>query len=116
MAPSDFCRKSRRSAIVGSFVARKPPRMSEWPPMYFVVEWRTTSAPRSSGRCRYGEAKVLSTTTIAPTRCAASAAALMSTMFSIGLVGVSSQTIRVRSSRWAARLVLISSSGRNSKA
>ncbi len=46
-------------------------------------------------------AKVLSTTTIAPASCAASAAARMSTMFSSGFVGVSSQTIRVRSSRWS---------------
>ena len=37
-APSDFCRKKRRSAIVGSFVAQKPPTASEWPPTYFVVE------------------------------------------------------------------------------
>ncbi len=53
------------------------------------------SAPSSSGRWRYGVANVLSTTTIAPTSCAASAAARMSTMFSNGFVGVSSQTSRV---------------------
>ena len=32
----------------------KPPMRSEWPPRYFVVEWTTTSAPSSSGCCRYG--------------------------------------------------------------
>ena len=84
-----------RSAIVGSFVATKPPITSEWPPRYLVVEWRTMSAPSESGCCRYGVANVLSTTTSAPAACAASAAARMSTMFSSGFVGVSSQTMRV---------------------
>jgi hypothetical protein len=39
----------------------------------------------------------------------------MSITFSSGLVGVSSQTIRVRSSRCAARFVLISSAATHSK-
>jgi hypothetical protein len=51
----------------------------------------------------------LSTTTSAPTACAASAAERMSITFSSGFVGVSSQTSFVRSSRCAARFVLISS-------
>ena len=114
-APSDFCRKRRRSAIVGSFVATKPPITSEWPPRYFVVEWTTASAPSSSGRWRYGVANVLSTTRIAPTACAASAAARMSTRFSTGFDGVSTQTMRVRSSRCAARFALNSSAGMYSK-
>ena len=37
--------------------------MSEWPLRYLVAECTTRSAPCSSGRCRIGEAKVLSTTT-----------------------------------------------------
>ena len=41
---------------------------SEWPPRYFVVECSATSAPSASGCWRYGVAKVLSTTTSAPTR------------------------------------------------
>src|SRR5262245_23296837 len=102
-APSDFWRNCRRSAMVGSFVAANPPTTSECPPRYFVVEWMTMSAPSSSGRCRYGVANVLSTTTIAPALCAASAAAWMSITFRSGFVGVSSQTIRVRSSRCSAR-------------
>jgi hypothetical protein len=102
-APSDFWRKRRRSATVGSFVAANPPTTSECPPRYFVVEWTTTSAPSSSGRCRYGVANVLSTTRSAPAACAASAAAAMSTTLSIGFDGVSIQTIRVESSRWSAR-------------
>ena len=60
---------------------------SECPPRYFVVEWTTMSAPSSSGCCRYGVAKVLSTTTSAPTACAASAAAAMSITFRSGFVG-----------------------------
>jgi hypothetical protein len=107
-APSDFCRNCNRSATVGSLVAAKPPTTSECPPRYFVVECTTMSAPSSSGRCRYGVAKVLSTTTIAPAACAASAAARMSITFRRGFVGVSSQTMRVRSSRCSARLVLSS--------
>jgi hypothetical protein len=102
-APSDLTRKDRRSAIVGSFVHANPPTTSAWPPRYLVVECTTTSAPSESGCCRYGVAKVLSTTTMAPTACAAAAAAWMSTMLSSGFVGVSIHTIRVRSSRWFAR-------------
>ena len=94
-APSDFWRNARRSEIASSFVARKPPTTSECPPRYFVVECRTTSAPSESGCWRYGVAKVLSTTTSAPTACAASAAARMSTRFRSGFVGDSSQTRRV---------------------
>ena len=41
--------------------------------MYLVVECTTTSAPRASGCCRYGLAKVLSTTSRAPAPCAISA-------------------------------------------
>ena len=63
-----------------------------------------TSAPSVSGCWRYGVANVLSTTTMAPTACAASAAAWMSTRFSSGFVGDSSQTSFVRSSTCSARL------------
>ena len=59
--------------------------------MYLVVECTTMSAPRSSGRCRYGDANVLSTTSSAPDSCAISASARISTMDSSGLVGVSAQ-------------------------
>ena len=74
------------------------------------------SAPSSSGCCRYGEAKVLSTTTSAPAACAASATARMSTMFSTGFVGVSSQTIRVCSSRCSATFAFSSSAGTHENA
>ena len=115
-APSDFCRKRRRSAIVGSFVATKPPITSECPPRYFVVEWRTTSAPSSSGFCRYGVAKVLSTTTIAPAAWAASEIARRSRTFSIGFDGDSSQTSRVRSSMCAPASAFSSAAGTYSNA
>ena len=39
-----------------------PPTTSEWPLMYLVVECKTAVAPSASGRCRTGEANVLSTT------------------------------------------------------
>ena len=46
--------------------------------MNFVAEWTTMSAPCSIGRSRYGVAKVESTTSGMPCRCAAAAAASMS--------------------------------------
>src|SRR5689334_14703680 len=54
--------------------------------MYLVALCTTTSAPRCSGCCRYGVAKVLSTHTIAPWLCAISLTASMSTTRSSGLV------------------------------
>ena len=38
-----------------------PPMLVPWPPMNFVAECRTMSAPQSIGRHRYGVANVLST-------------------------------------------------------
>src|SRR5262249_31916939 len=43
------------------------------PARNFVAEWTIRSAPTSSGRQRYGVAKVLSTTSGAPTSCATAA-------------------------------------------
>ena len=60
--------------------------------MYLVVEWTTMSAPRVSGCCRNGLAKVLSTTSSAPAACAISATFAMSVIFIIGLDGVSTHT------------------------
>ena len=56
-------------------MTRAPPMTSECPPRYFVVECMTTSAPSASGCCRYGEAKVLSTTSVALLAWATSASA-----------------------------------------
>jgi len=72
-----------------------PPTTSECPPRYLVVLWTTMSAPSRSGCCKYGEAKVLATASSAPARRATSAMAAMSSTWSSGLVGVSTQTSRV---------------------
>ena len=69
-----------------------PPTMSEWPLRYLVAECMTRCAPCSSGRCRIGELKVLSTTTTRPRLRAIAAIWAMSTSLSSGLVGVSIQT------------------------
>lgn len=69
-----------------------PPTTSEWPPTYFVVEWTTASAPSSSGLCRTGVAKVLSTTSRPPARWVSSATAAMSVTVRKGFDGVSTHT------------------------
>src|SRR5437867_6537208 len=65
-----------------------PPRTSQCPPKYFVVECRIRSAPRSNGRCNTG-AQVLSQIKSAPASCTISATAARSTTFNNGLDGVS---------------------------
>src|SRR5918999_5055296 len=72
----------------GFDVTTAPPTTSEWPPMYLVVEWTTMSAPRDNGFWKYGEAKVLSTATIAPRSRAMAESSATSERVSIGLVGV----------------------------
>ena len=94
-APRAFWWKRSCFSRASSLVIRAPATTSLWPPMYLVALWTTTSAPRCSGCCRYGVAKVLSTQTMAPRPCAISLTASMSTTRSRGLVGDSSQTIRV---------------------
>ena len=69
--------------------------MSLCPFRYLVTEWSATSAPRSSGRWKYGVMKVLSTTTLIPRRRARSLTAAMSVSSIMGLVGVSTTTMRV---------------------
>ena len=81
---------SRRGRGRGPRARRRPRRSARR--TYFVVECTTTSAPRVSGCWRYGEAKVLSTTSSAPASWATAASASMSPMLSSGLVGVSTQT------------------------
>ena len=95
----------------GRCTTSAPPTTSEWPPQYFVVECTTTSAPRVSGCWRYGEAKVLSTTSSAPASWATAASASMSPMLSSGLVGVSTQTSLVSPGRIAARTASTSDTG-----
>src|SRR5690606_40265690 len=58
-APAELRRKNSRSRNSSELVITAPPTTSEWPPRYLVVECTTTSAPSSSGVCRYGVANVL---------------------------------------------------------
>ena len=106
IAPAEFCRKPSFSASSSSFTTSAPPTMSEWPFRYLVTECMTTSAPCSSGRWAQGVAKVLSTTIRMPRARVTSATASRSTSLSMGLVGVSTQTIRV-----SGRSAPVSSSG-----
>ncbi len=110
-APMAFWWKVIRSARSRSRTTIAPPTTSEWPPQYFVVECTTTSAPRVSGCWRYGDAKVLSTTSSAPASWATAASASMSPMLSSGLVGVSTQTTLVSPGRIAARTASTSETG-----
>ncbi len=72
--------------------------------MYFVVECSTMSAPRFSGCCRAGDAKVLSTNTFWPPTAAISAIAETSAIDSSGFVGgVSTQISLVVGGVIAAR-------------
>ena len=62
------------------------------PARNFVAEWMIRSAPNSSGRQRYGVAKVLSTTSGAPTSCATAAAREMSSTLPPGFAIVSANS------------------------
>ena len=66
-----------------------PPMEVPWPPMNFVAEWTTMSAPWSIGRIRYGVAIVLSTISGMPASWAIAATASMSSVSSLGLPTVS---------------------------
>ena len=80
-----------------------PPIEVPWPPMYFVAECTTMSAPRSNGLHRKGVGAVLSTISGRPCSCAASAQARMSTTLIFGLPMVSAKTSLVLSSTNFAR-------------
>ena len=85
--------RSKKLSIVRATTT--PPRTSEWPLRYFVVECITTSTPSSSGRCSTGVAHVLSTTVRAPMVLASATIARMSVTCRRGLDGVSIQINRV---------------------
>ncbi len=80
---------ARTAAIRSALPTTIPARTSEWPERYLVADSTTRSAPSSSGRQRTGEAKVLSTTTVAPCRCPISASAGRSATAIVGLEIVS---------------------------
>ena len=93
--PTVFRISRKRSASAASLVASEPPTVALCPSMYFVVESTEMSAPSSSGRCRTGVRKVLSTASSRPWRLVISAMAAMSVRVRIGLAGVSMKTMRV---------------------
>src|SRR3979409_869776 len=76
--------------------------LEPWPPIHFVAECSTTSAPCSIGLLRKGVANVLSTTSGTPAACATSATARRSDTSSPGLPMVSTYTALVVSSIAAA--------------
>ena len=76
--------------VAASAAATVPPVTSPWPPMYLVALWTTRSAPCSTGRSRYGEANVLSTTVLrAGPACAKLTSAARSSTLTSGLEIVS---------------------------
>ena len=83
-------RPARRSGSAGP--AATPASTSEWPFRYLVAEWKTRSAPCSSGRQLIGVAIVLSTTSLAPAAWAISATAGMSATARCGFETVSTTT------------------------
>ena len=66
--PAAFWTSRKRSLCSGFEPISAPPRPSEWPLRYFVVECITMSAPSASGLCSTGDRKVLSTLTSTPLR------------------------------------------------
>ena len=95
IAPSAFCTNVSHSMSSSRVATTTPPTLSLWPFRYFVVLCITRSAPNSIGRWRYGLANVLSTTSGRSWRLASSLAAARSVRRMIGLVGVSTNSIRV---------------------
>ena len=92
VTPAQFAHHASFSATSASFATTQPPMMSLWPLIYFVVDCSAISAPRSSGRIRSGERKVLSTTLIAPAALAAAQMVRTSTTRISGLDGLSIMT------------------------
>jgi hypothetical protein len=95
IAPSAFWMNRSHSMWSSRVATTTPPTLSLWPLRNFVVLWMTRSAPNSIGRWMYGLAKVLSTATTTFRLCATSHAAARSVSRSVGLVGVSRNSIFV---------------------
>ena len=87
--PAAFWISRKRSLCSGLVPMSAPPRPSEWPLRYLVVECITMSAPSASGLCSTGDRNVLSTLTSAPCAWAIFATAAMSVSTMSGLLGVS---------------------------
>ena len=91
-APTAFCRKASFSCRSSRRSTSAPATTSLWPFRYLVIECATMSNPSSSGRWKNGVAKVLSQTEITERLRQFCASAARSQIFSIGLVGVSTQS------------------------
>ena len=78
-------------AIVSLLVIKAPSITSLWPAKNLVAECITISAPISSGLCKYGDAKVLSTANKILCSFVNDAIFLISIILIIGFVGVSTQ-------------------------
>ena len=98
----------RRGSSSASSAATTPAVRSPWPPRYLVTLCTTACAPRARGRQRYGVAKVLSTTSLAPPSRAIWATAGRSTRRSRGLLTVSTNTTRGRRLATAAATAAVS--------
>ena len=90
----DSARSTSRS---GPLSTTTPPMLVPWPPMNFVAECTTMSAPHSIGRHRYGVANVLSIISGAPWSWATCASASMSSTLPAGLPIVSPKSSLVSS-------------------
>ena len=85
-----------------ALVASTPASRSLCPARYFVAEWKTMSAPRSSARSVTGGVAVASTPRTAPASRAIPAAARTSITSQVGFTQVSIQTTEVRPGLTAA--------------
>ena len=83
-------------SVTMAWLAHRAPAITRpWPSRYLVPECMMMSAPNSTGRCRAGVAKQLSSASRAPALWAISASAWMSHTSVRGLVGVSANSSRV---------------------
>ncbi len=97
-APMNSVVFQRTSSTSASGPTTAPPSTVALPHRNLVMESSTMSAPRAIGRCRAAVAVVLSTINGTSWAWTASATAAMSATKSVGLLGVSIHTRRVRSS------------------
>lgn len=108
--PIVFERKNSLSYKFLLFIVKEPIITSQWPQMYFVHECITTSAPKTSGFYKKGEANVLSTAKRTLFFLQIFEISFMSATFRQGLVGVSMKTILIFEDfcKWSLRLYNLS--------
>ena len=98
MQPMVLRTSRKRSSNTSSRVARDPPTVALCPSMYFVVESRLMSAPKSNTGCRAAVKKVLSTASSTPALRATHETAAISVNLRVGFAGVSMKINFVRGS------------------